>query len=169
MKKIIILSLCLFSIASLFTACSKDENGELPDNLTQFPTPLVVKVAGTDQSISAANPNAFSGKLRVSLYFPTGAPPKKYDVVMIKNNDKTNVKIIQADLTTFPTDITITGSQLATLFGSPIVAGNTFDISVDVTIYTGEKFEAFPVTGNAYASGIAAQPGSSTFIRYNTI
>ena len=169
MKKIIILSLYLFSIAGLFTACSKDENGELPDNLTQFPTPLVVKVAGTDQSISAANPNAFSGKLRVSLYFPTGAPPKKYDVVVIKNNDKTNVKIIQADLTTFPTDITITGSQLATLFGSPIVAGNTFDISVDVTIYTGEKFEAFPVTGNAYASGIAAQPGSSTFIRYNTI
>ena len=169
MKKIIILSLYIFSVAGLFTACSKDENGELPDNLTQFPTPLVVKIAGTDQSISAANPTAFSGKFRVGLYFPTGTPPKKYDVVVIKNNDNTKVKVIQTDVTTFPTDITITGSQLATLFGSPIVAGNTFDISVDVTIYTGEKFEAFPVTGNAYASGIAAQPGSSTFIRYNTI
>jgi hypothetical protein len=169
MKKIIILSLYFFTIAGLFTACSKDENGDLPDNLTQFPTPLVVKVAGTDQSISAANPNAFSGKVRVALYFPAGAPPKKYDVVIIKNNDKANVKVIQADVTTFPTDITITGSQLATLFGAPIVAGDRFDISVDVTIYTGEKFEAFPVTGNAYASGIAAQPGSSTFVRYTTI
>jgi len=169
MKKIIILSLYLFSIAGLFTACSKDENGELPDNLTQFPTPLVVKVAGTDQSISAANPNAFSGKLRVALYFPTGAPPQKYDVVVIKNNDKANVKVIQANVTTFPSDITITGSQLTSLFGTPILAGDTFDISVDVTIYTGEKFEAFPVTGNAYASGIAAQPGSSTFVRYTTI
>jgi len=169
MKKIIILSLYLFSMAGLFTACSKDENGELPDHMTQFPTPLVVKVAGTDQSISAANPNAFSGKFRVGLYFPTGAPPKKYDVVVIKNNNKANVKVIQADLTTFPSDITITGSQLATLFGGPIVAGDTFDISVDVTIVTGEKFEAFPVTGNAYASGVAAQPGSSTFVRYTTI
>ena len=169
MKKIIILSLYFFSIAGLFTACSKDENGELPDHLTQFPTPLVVKVAGTDQSISAANPNAFSGKFRVGLYFPGGAPPKKYDVVVIKNNDKANVKVIQLDVTTFPTDITITGSQLTTLFGAPIVAGDRFDISVDVTIYTGEKFEAFPVTGNPYAAGIAAQPGSSTFVRYNTI
>jgi len=79
------------------------------------------------------------------------------------------VKVIQAGVTTFPSDITITGSQLATLFGSPIVAGDIFDISVDVTIVTGEKFEAFPVTGNPYASGIAAQPGSSTFVRYNTI
>ena len=169
MKKIIILSLYLFSIAGLFSACSKDENGELPDNLTQFPTPLVVKVAGTDQSISAANPGAFSGKFTVGLYFPTGAPPKKYDVVVIKNNNKATVKVIQADLTTFPSDITITGSQLATLFGAPIAAGDTFDISVDVTIVTGEKFEAFPVTGNPYAAGIAAQPGSSTFVRYNTI
>jgi len=169
MKKIIILSLYLFSISGLFTACSKDENGELPDNLTQFPTPLVVKVAGTDQSISAANPNAFSGKFKVGLYFLTGTPPQKYDVVVIKNNDKANVKVIQANVTTFPSDITITGSQLATLFGAPIVAGDVFDISVDVTIFTGQKFEAFPVTGNAYASGIAAQPGSSTLVRYTTI
>ena len=49
------------------------------------------------------------------------------------------------------------------------MAGDRFDISVDVTVYTGEKFEAFPVTGNAYAAGINAQPGSSTFVRYNTL
>ena len=169
MKKIIILSLYIFSAAGLFTSCSKDVNGKLPENVTQFPTPLVVKKAGSDQNITASNPNAFSGKVTVGLYFPNGALPKKYDVVVIKNNDKTKVKTIQADLTTFPSDITVTGTQLATLFGAPIVAGDRFDVSVDVTISSGEKFEAFPVTGNAYAAGIAAQPGSSTFVRYNTL
>ena len=67
---------------------------------------------------------------------------------------------------TFPTEISLTASQLSTLFGAPIVAGDTYDISADVTLSDGTKYAAFPETGNAYASGIAAQPGSSTQIRY---
>jgi hypothetical protein len=80
---------------------------------------------------------------------------KKFDVVVIKNNDKTNVKVLKTDVTTFPTELTITGTQLATLFNAPIVLGDKFDIGVDVTTYTGAKFEAFPTIGNPYAAGIA--------------
>ncbi len=168
MKKIIIYSLYLFSVAVLLTACRKDENGKLPE-LTRFPVPLVVKVAGSQQVISALTPDAFSGKFSVGLYFPNDAPPKKFDVVVIKNNDKTNVKVLKTDVTTFPTEVTITGQQLATLFGAPIVLGDKFDIGVDVTTYTGAKFEAFPVVGNSYAAGVAAQPGASTFVRYEAV
>lgn len=168
MKKIIIYSVYVFSIAAFFTACTKDENGKLPE-LTRFPLPLVVKVAGSDQVIDAQTPNAFSGKYSVGLYFPTDAPPKKFDVVVIKNNDKTNVKVLKTDVTSFPTELTITGTQLATLFNAPIVLGDRFDIGVDVTTYTGAKFEAFPAVGNPYAAGIAAQPGSSTFVRYEAV
>ncbi len=168
MKKIIFYSLSLFSVAALFTACRKDENGKLPD-LTRFPVPLVVKVAGSQQVISALAPDAFSGKFSVGLYFPNDAPPKKFDVVVIKNDDKTNVKVLKTDVTTFPTELTITGPQLATLFNAPIVLGDKFDIGVDVTTYTGAKFEAFPVVGNSYAAGVAAQPGGSTFVRYEAV
>jgi len=168
MKKIIVYSFYLFSVAAFFAACRKDDNGKLPE-LTRFPVPLVVKVAGSDQVIDAQTPNAFSGKFSVGLYFPNDAPPKKFDVVVIKNNDKTNVKVIKTDVTSFPTEITITGTQLATLFSAPIVLGDKFDIGVDVTTYTGEKFEAFPVVGNSYAAGVAAQPGSSTFVRYEAV
>ncbi|HJS53184.1 MAG TPA: hypothetical protein VJ765_01535 [Chitinophagaceae bacterium] len=168
MKKIIILSVYFFSIAGLFMACEKDVDGKLPE-LTRFPVPLVVKVDGTDQVISAQNPDAFSGKFSVGLYFPNDGPPKKFDVVVMKNNDNTNVKMIKADVTTFPTEIPITGTELAALFGSPIVLGDKFDIGVDVVTYTGAKFEAFPVTGNSYAAGIAAQPGASTFVRYEAV
>ena len=165
MKKIIIYSLCLFTIAALFTACRKEDNAQLP-GLIRFPLPVVTKVAGSDQNITAASPNTFSGKFSVGLYFPNDAAPKKYDIVAIKNNNKAEVKMIKADVTSFPTEVTVTGTQLATLFGAPIVAGDRFDISVDVYTNTGEKFEAFPVTGNPYASGIAAQPAATTFIRY---
>jgi hypothetical protein len=169
MKKIISYSLFLFSMAALFSACRKEDNPLLPDGLTRFPLPLVVKVAGTQQVISALAPATFSGKFSVGLYFPDDAPAKKFDVVVMKNNDKTNVKVLQADVTTFPTELTVTGPQLATLFNSAIVLGDKFDIGVDVTDYKGAKFEAFPVTGASYAAGIAAQPGASTFIRYEAV
>jgi hypothetical protein len=168
MKKIIICSIYLFTVAAFIPACRKEDNPKLPE-LTRFPLPLVVKVAGTDQVISAQTPDAFSGKFTVGLYFPNDAPPKKFDVVVMKNDNKTNIKVIKADVTIFPTEITITGTQLATLFGAAIVLGDRFDISVDVTTYTGAKFEAFPVTGNSYAAGIAAQPGASTFVRYEAV
>ena len=168
MKKIIIYSLCLFSVAALFTACKKDVNGRMPE-LTRFPLPLVAKVANSDQVISAQAPNTFSGKYTVGLYFPNDNPPKKFDVVIIKNDDKTNVKVLKTDVTTFPTELTITGAELATLFGAPVVLGDKFDIGVDVTTITGAKYEAFPTVGNSYASGVAAQPGASTFVRYEAV
>lgn len=168
MKKIIIYSLYLFSVAALFTACKKDVNGNLPE-LTRFPLPLVVKVAGSQQVISALDPNTFVGKYSVGLYFPNDAPPKKFDVVVIRNNDNTNVKVLKTDVATFPTELTVTGPQLATLFGAPIVLGDKFDIGVDVTTSTGAKFEAFPAVGNSYAAGVAAQPGASTFVRYEAV
>ncbi len=168
MKKIVIFSFCLFTLAAFFISCQKEGNPRIPE-LTRFPLPLVAKVAGSDQVISAQDPASFSGKYSVGLYFPGDAPPKKFDVVVIKNNDKTNVKLLKADVATFPTELTISGADLQSLFGAPIVLGDRFDIGVDVTTYTGAKFEAFPITGNSYAAGIAAQPGSSTFVRYESV
>lgn len=168
MKKIIIISLYLLSVAGGFNACRKEDNPKIPA-LSRFPLPQLVKLAGTDQVISAQDPAAFTGKFTVGLFFPDDIPPQKFDVVVIKNEDKTNVKVIQPNVTAYPTTITITGSELENLFGAPIVLGDKFDISVDITTITGAKFEAFPVTGNPYAAGVAAQPGASTFVRYEAV
>jgi hypothetical protein len=70
------------------------------------------------------------------------------------------------DVTSFPTTVAVTGTQLETLFGEPIVAGDNFQIGVDLTTMEGLKFEAFPTTGLPYASGTAAQPGSSTIVTF---
>ena len=41
--------------------------------------------------------------------------PKQFDVVVVKNGDNSNPKIIQAAVTTYPTDNNITGQQLIDL------------------------------------------------------
>jgi len=165
MKKIITFSLLLTSFAAVFNSCRKEDNVKLPD-LIQAPLPLITKDPGGDDVISGQDPDNFTGKFVVDMYFPNDIKPQKADAVVIKNGNKTVVKTIQADVTTFPTTVEVTGAQLATLFGAPIVAGDNFQIGVDLTMANGLKFEAFPVTGNAYASGTAAQPGSSTVITY---
>ena len=165
MKKAILYSL-LFSLA--FVGCRKSDNPKLPD-LSRVPTPVFTKVTGTDQVISAQNPANFNGKFTVDLFFENDVPPQKFDIVVMKNGDAANVKTIQADVTTFPTTLTITGAQLATLFNAPIVVGDRFDIGADVTTQNGQKFQAFPTVGVGYGSGVGNQPGSSTFIRYESV
>lgn len=168
MKRIFNYSIYLFSVAVLFSACRKEDNPAIPE-LTRFPLPQLAKVAGTDQVISAQSPSTFSGKFTVGLYYPNDIPPRKFDVAVMKNNDKTNVKILKADIQSFPAEVTVTGPELENLFGAPIVLGDKFDISVNVTTFNGENYEAFPVVGNSYASGIAAQPGSNTLVRYEAV
>lgn len=164
MKKILLFSL-LTSI-TLLNACRKEDNAKLP-GLVRVPLPLLTKdpAAAVIVASDAAN---FTGKIIVDLYFKNDAPPQKYDLVVIKNGDRSNVKVVQENITSFPTTVTLTGPKLATLFGAPISACDFFDFGVNMITKEGQNYEAFPITGTAYAAGIAAQPGTSTTVRYAT-
>jgi hypothetical protein len=144
-------SLLLFA----FIGCRKNDNPKLP-TLERVPQPTVLKVAGTDQVISATDPTAFN------------APPQKFDVVAIKNGNPATVKVIQDNVTTFPSTITLTGQKLIDLFG-PIQVDDKFDVSVDITTQSGQKYLAFPAVGVGYGSNVAIEPGSSTSIRYTAV
>lgn len=161
----------LYSLLFLFFAissCRKEDNPKLPD-IARVPTPLITKVDGTDKVISSQDPASFKGKFIVDLFFKTDVPPQKFDVVIMKNDDKTTVKTFKENVTTFPTTFDITSEQLATLFGAPIVLGDKFEIGVDVTTKEGLKFQAFPLVGEGYGSGVASQAGASTDIRYEAV
>jgi hypothetical protein len=168
MKKIIAYTFSFLCVAVLFVACRKEDNPQIPA-LARFPLPLVLKVASADQVISATDPNTFNGKFTVDMFFKTDVPAKKVDVVVRKNNNNGNVKVVKADVTTFPTEVTLTGAQLTTLFGTAPALGDNYDIGVDVTTQEGMKYEAFPVTGAAYAAGITSQPGSNVVVRYSVV
>ena len=164
MKKTIPYSLLLFGLAAMFHACRKDDVQPPPD--TRFPLPLITKDTTGDDFISGKDPASFLGKFVIDMYYGTEVLPQKVDIVVIRNDNKTNVKTIQANVTTFPASIQVTGTQLTTLFDSTIRLGDKFEIGADVTTINGQKFEAFPVTGNPYGADTSALPGSRFSIEY---
>ena len=166
MKKAISYLFIFSLLAVFFNSCRKEDNPILPE-LIKVPTPLILKDASTDQVIDAVDPAAFSGTFTVDLFFDNDAPPEKMDIVVIKNGDKSVVKQVET-VTTYPTSITITGTQLETLFNETIVLGDFFDIGANIVL-NGRTYHAFPAVGVAHASGVAAQPGASTFIRYGAV
>ena len=165
MKKVFIYSILLSSLVTAFYSCRKEDNPKLPDLQRVAWLPLLVKDASADAAIPGQDPTSFAGKFSIDEYFESGTNPQKVDVVAIKNGNTADVKMIKADVASFPATVEITGTQLTNLFG-PIVLGDNFTIGVDIYTASGQKFEAFPLTGNAYAAGITAQPGASPTINY---
>lgn len=167
MKKITIYSMLLFATAIFFNSCRKEDNTKLP-GLTRVPIPLLVAAPTSSTVIVPSTLSSFNGQLVLDMYFKNDRPPRKYDLVVIKNGIKGSVKTLKADITTFPSNVSFTGPQLETLFGEPVKTCDYFDVGVDITLSNGEKLLAFPTTGASYAAGIFAQPGANAVVRYTT-
>jgi hypothetical protein len=155
MKKGIIYSLL---IAVFFLSCRKSDNPKLPA-LERVPVPSLSLDPSSDVMISPADPESFNGKVIVDLFFKDDIPPKKFDVVIIKNNEPSSVKVLQSNVTTFPTTVDITGAELAELFGGAIEDGDLYTVGVDVTTQDGNVYQAFPSTGVAYGTGVPNEAG----------
>jgi hypothetical protein len=163
MKKILIYSL----VSLLFImACRKSDNPNLPNNLTRIPAPLITIDTTADQTISAQTPDAFSGRIKIASYYGNNIAPDKFDIVVIKNGDASNVKTLKAGVATVPTTLAVTGTQLHTLFGAAVVAGDSFDIGANIILPDGTVYPAFSTTSAAYSTGILSQPGFSPTARF---
>lgn len=158
----------LIVILLAISSCRKDDNPRLP-GIASVPQPQLTKDVTTDVAISALEADLFSASFDVDLYFKDDIKPQKFDVVVIKNGDKSNVQVLQNDVTTFPTKVSVTGPQLATLYGNAIVLGDKFDVGVNITTTDGKLYEAFPLYGEGFGAGVSGQPGASTFVRYEAV
>ncbi|HMJ47186.1 MAG TPA: hypothetical protein VK498_07630 [Ferruginibacter sp.] len=170
MKKI--LNFLLLSTV-FFVGCRKnDARYPFDVAIVRVPYVNVTPDATSSVSIDLTNLATFQGKFNVNLLYPKDISPEKVDVVIRKNNDNTNVKIVQAGITTFPTGtITITAAQIATLFGAAIKLGDNYDIGTDIYL-GGTKYEAFPQGTGVLAyggTGQANQPGFIPTIRYSAL
>ena len=150
MKKVLVFLLLAIVVVA---GCRKSDNSKLPD-LARVPVPSLKIDAASDQIINPGAPALFKGKVIVDLFFKGDVPPKKFDVVIMKNSNTAVTKVYKADVTTFPVTLDITGQQLIDLFGAPIADGDLFTIGVDITTQDGVVYQAFPAVGAAYGTGI---------------
>jgi len=162
MKKTIIYS---FVAIALITSCRKSDIPNMPA-VVQVPMPTITLATGNSTTIPLTNTDAYTVTVTLDNYFKTGTPPLKFDLVVEKNGDPTQVKVIQAGVTTFPTTIPVTGLLLRTLYGVAIAGGDTFTIGADVYTQDGTKYPAFlPAGAVTYSPTDSKIPGSSTSVK----
>ncbi len=161
----------------LLIGCKKDDGAIAKADgiaLEVVPSMQITKVAGFTGDIIPSTIASYVGKIKIDfLYSYLGiplTPPEKVDLVIIKNGDKANVKVLKAGITgPFPIEVSFTGPELLTLFGS-IVTCDGFQVGFNVYA-NGKKYEAYPAGGVAAGSGGVtdpSQPGYSVLLNYNT-
>ncbi|MEO6550552.1 MAG: hypothetical protein ABIN94_21275 [Ferruginibacter sp.] len=170
MKRIITYSILV--AITLLSACRKSDNPKLP-TLARVPVPSLSKDATGAGTITVSDLANFIGKVNVDVFFKSDVPPKKMDLVVIKNGNKSIVKVLKTDITAFPSVVSFTGPQLTALFGS-VQTCDVFEVGVNITTADGTLYEAYPTVGVAYGAGVAAEYGGvntvltfSTKVEYN--
>lgn len=173
MKKNIFIYILFASL--IFIGCKKDDGAIAKSDgviIESVPVMRITKVAGFVADIIPSTIASYQGKIKVELlYSYTGnalTPPEKVDLVIIKNGNRNDVKVLKAGITTFPSEVTFTGPELVTLFGS-VVTCDGFQVGYDVYA-NGKKYEAYPpggAAGNGGATG-GNQPFFSATLNYNT-
>ena len=168
-RKINIFAALTLGLMIAFAGCKKDDGGVRSSVVIKDVPVVSTSIESTgSQSIDLLNLATFSGKFKVSVYFPGATPPDKVDIVVRKNGSNANVKVMKKDVTTLPYSLTVTTADIAALFGVAVALGDTYDFAPD--LYVGvNKFEAFPVTGLGNGPGIIAYPLYSDFARFAAI
>ena len=168
-RKINIFAALTLGLMIAFAGCKKDDGGVRSSVVIKDVPVVSTSIESTgSQSIDLLNLATFSGKFKVSVYFPGATPPDKVDIVVRKNGSNANVKVFKKDVTTLPYSLTVTSADIAAIFGAAVTLGDTYDFAPD--LYVGvNKFEAFPVTGLGNGPGIIAYPLYSDFARFAAI
>lgn len=106
----------------------------------------------------------YNGKFVVDTYYKD--LPTDGKIVIAMNGNYTNLKTFKTGINTFPSTQTITSDNLKQLFGiSTIIAGDYFEIGLDVMMQDGKWYPSFNPSGVAYGSGSVNLPGSSPILK----
>lgn len=166
MKKVYSILMLLSLIA--ISACRKSDNATMPDGIVYINQPQIEKSTDGDLAILDLDPLAFQSSVVVDLYFEDSEKPDYLDLVVVKNQDPKNAKIVRAQISSYPTTVPLDGQMLTDLFGEAIERGDRFDVGANY-ISGGKTYLAFPEVGIGYGAGVGSQPGASPTVTYMTI
>lgn len=154
-------SLVLLLSMALLASCSDDVR--MPDPLKSSLPKLAVDETA-DLLISGED---FEGKIILDILF--NDYPKNAKVVIVKNGDYKNVKTLQENVTSFPQTITVTGTQLTTLFGAPMVSGDYIEVGMDVLLNNNLWIPAFNLYGISSSPQADQLPGSNPVVKFKAV
>jgi len=156
LRKINSLAAVALGAVIAFTACSKDD-GAIPERVSIEDIPAVsmnLESGAIAANITVATQATFEAKFKATLFFAGAKPPTKIDIVARKRNGTIGaVKLFKADVATLPANFSITGAELAALFGGPLVLKDTCEIGPDIYLGT-KKYEAFPLYSLGSGQGV---------------
>jgi hypothetical protein len=167
--------LTLLGLAFFLVNCNKavgpDHLPNLPQ-LTRAPIPLFTPDTSLDQVIQ--QPQDFHAAFTISLYFPDDVQPASCDIDVAMNGDYTNIKKLKTGITKFPTQVDVTGDDLAALFGiatSDIKPGYKFELRASFTLKDGTVLPGFAngIDAADASSDVKNFPGSNTTITYPAV
>ncbi len=151
----------LFFVVLFLGSCSSDLR--MPD-VQLAALPKITFDTTSEKLIQDGIP--YTGKIVVDSYYKDLPTDAKVVVAMNGNYASTAIKTFKTGVTTFPTTYTVTGAELATLFGkSAILIGDYFEFGLDVQMKDGKWYPAFNPLGVAYGSGPTNLPGSSPILK----
>ena len=93
-RKINIFAALTLGLIIAFAGCKKDDGGIRSSVVIKSVPVVSTSIESTgSQAIDLLNLAGFSGKFKVSLYFPGATPPDKVDIVVRKNGSNANCQI----------------------------------------------------------------------------
>jgi len=160
----------IFMLLSLvvISACRESDNATMLDGIVYLNQPHITKDADGDLAILDTDPMAFKGSVNVELFFKDTKNPDYLDLVVVKNGDVKNAKLLKGNISTYPTSVPVSGQLFKDLFGAEPIAGDNFDIGANY-IEGGKTYLAFPEEGESYGAGVWAQGGASPTVRFSVI
>lgn len=140
--------------------------------LTRSPIPLFTPDTAFDAVIQ--EPADFHAAFTIALYFPDDAQPASCDIDVAMNGDYTKIEKLKTGITTFPTQVDVTGDELAQLFGidiNDIKPGDQFELRATFKLKDGTVLNGFAndISAVDASSDIKNFPGAETSITYNAV